>query len=130
MEQGGHEAQQAPNAANQNAGMTIIGFTDDQFQTFVNTLSTRGRSQRVRLREPDVFAGDRATYRTFKLQAQRFVAASPMADDDEKILAVLSCIRGPLVDGWVNSYTEAHFVDDEWDVTLEEFWTSLDGCYE
>ena len=83
----------------------------------------------MRLKEPEPFTGDRLAYRTFKLQLQRYLAASPMSEEDEKISTIFSCIKGPLVDGWVNSYTERHFADESWDVTLDQVWADLDANY-
>ncbi|KAI0328251.1 hypothetical protein GY45DRAFT_1255393, partial [Cubamyces sp. BRFM 1775] len=116
--------------------------TEGQFETLVTTLLNRNpaqakspnpesRPQRLRVREPDMFTGDRTTYRTWKSQMERYLASYRQSTEDDLISALMSYIRGPGIDEWVNAYAEQHFDADEgeWDRTLAKVWEDLDAVY-
>ncbi|KAI0649398.1 hypothetical protein C8Q79DRAFT_904171, partial [Trametes meyenii] len=89
---------------------------------------------RLRIREPEFFTGDRSNYRTWKSQMKRYLAAHSQATEDELITVLMSGIRGANVDEWVNAYAGQHFggedeAEGEWDVTLAEVWQELDRAY-
>ncbi|KAI9066869.1 hypothetical protein FKP32DRAFT_1550592, partial [Trametes sanguinea] len=83
------------------------------------------------IREPEAFTGDRATYRTWKSQMARYLALYPQASDSELVTTVMSYIRGPNIDEWVNVYAEQHFDDATrtWSKTLAQVWADLDRAY-
>ncbi|KAH9846675.1 hypothetical protein C2E23DRAFT_907655 [Lenzites betulinus] len=87
--------------------------------------------QRLRLRDPDPFAGDRTLYRTWKSQMERYLAVHTQATPNELIAVILSFIRGPNVDEWVNAYTDQHFNSETrlWEKTLKQVWKDLDLAY-
>ncbi|KAH9889324.1 hypothetical protein C8Q73DRAFT_654199, partial [Cubamyces lactineus] len=89
------------------------------------------RPQRLRLREPDPFTGDRTTYRTWKSQMERYLATFRQTAEDDLISTLMSYIRGPGINEWVNAYSDQHFDGDdrEWGRTLAEVWADLDAVY-
>ncbi|KAI0325774.1 hypothetical protein GY45DRAFT_1260285, partial [Cubamyces sp. BRFM 1775] len=90
-----------------------------------------GRQQRLRVREPDAFSGDRATYRTWRSQMERYLATFKHTPEDELISALMGNIRGPSIDEWVNAYADQHFDGEtgEWEKTMSEIWEDLDTVY-
>ncbi|KAI0830174.1 hypothetical protein BC628DRAFT_1307329, partial [Trametes gibbosa] len=83
------------------------------------------------IKEPDAFLGDRTTYRTWKSQMERYLASHPQATENDLITVVMSFIRGPAIDEWVNAYSDQHFdsAARTWLKTLDEVWTDLDLAY-
>lgn len=86
---------------------------------------------RLRIKEPDAFGGDRTAYRTWKSQMERYLAAHPQAAENDLITVVMSFIRGPTIDEWVNAYADQHFDANarSWLKTLGEVWDDLDLAY-
>ncbi|KAL7281157.1 hypothetical protein ACG7TL_004465 [Trametes sanguinea] len=132
--------QQQPHAA-APPSTVVLGMTPDQFHELLARIvgsipaapapAAAEPRNRLRVREPDTFAGDRAVYRTWKSQMERYLATYPQASEGELITVVLSYIRGPGIDEWVNSYTEKHFDADHrtWTRTLAGVWRDLDAAY-
>ena len=66
-------------------------------------------SRAIRPREPDPFGGDREHYKTWKSQMMRYLASSPDMPEGQRITILLSNVRGPKVDQWINGYAARHF---------------------
>ncbi|KAI8995197.1 hypothetical protein BD414DRAFT_380853, partial [Trametes punicea] len=83
------------------------------------------------VREPDAFTGERTTYRTWKSQMERYLAAHLQATDSELITVIMSFVRGPNIDEWVNAYADKHFDNTQrvWTISLGRLWSDLDLAY-
>ena len=84
--------------------------------------------RRIRIHEPEVFDGERARYRSWKLQVQRYLTAYPDATDHEKITVIISYVRGAKVNTWVDGFTDNNFdpASSEWAVGVGDLWSDLD----
>ncbi|KAI0629731.1 hypothetical protein C8Q77DRAFT_1160762 [Trametes polyzona] len=117
----------------------VLGMTGDQLQALIAgivgnlpaTTAPPAPRQRLRLHEPDAFTGDRTQYRTWKSQMERYLAAHPHATENELVTVVMSFIRGPAIDEWVNAYADQHFDPEarQWRKTLMAVWADLDSAY-
>ena len=87
-------------------------------------------SRIIRPREPDPFGGEREQYKTWKSQMMRYLASSPDTPESQRITILLSNVRGPKVDQWINGYSARHFnMARQWDVSLGQVWADLDQTY-
>ncbi|KAI0633768.1 hypothetical protein C8Q77DRAFT_1073534 [Trametes polyzona] len=122
-----------------NAPTVVLGMTGEQLQLLLNGIignlpaghqpAQTPHSHRICVNPPDPFTGDRTAYRTWKSQMEQYLAAQPTASENEKIVVLLSFVRGPNIDEWVNAYSEQHFHAGVWHKTLEQVWVDLDAAY-
>ncbi|KAI0643778.1 hypothetical protein C8Q79DRAFT_914916 [Trametes meyenii] len=104
---------------------TTQAYVDAAIEGLFSRLQTPPNQPKVK--EPDVFDGNKARYDAWKQQVQLYVGS--MAKD-RAITTMLSFIRGERVERWRQAFSKKHHHGGAWSfATTDAFWTELDKIF-